>query len=132
MQKKLTGRIASDRIKMQSTPTLLPGAVERFMAFDHCAGIISDAMYELQIPSQVFGASVLRPSVLGLCRYWSSARRRQSPSSSSAKQSMAELRCEGSFHRRVATLLCSRRRLTAEASEENQDTWRTRGCCDCS
>jgi 4-hydroxy-4-methyl-2-oxoglutarate aldolase len=63
--KKLTGRFTPDRIKMQSTPKPPPGAVARFTALGDCAGIISDATDELQIPSGVIGASVLRTTMPG-------------------------------------------------------------------
>jgi len=50
---------------MQSTPKPPPGAVARFTVLGDCAGIISDAMDELQIPSGVIGASVLRTTMPG-------------------------------------------------------------------
>ena len=65
VDKKLTGRIAADRIRMQSTPKPPSGAVERFLALGDCSGIISDVMDELGIPSGVIGASVLRPTIPG-------------------------------------------------------------------
>jgi 4-hydroxy-4-methyl-2-oxoglutarate aldolase len=64
-QKILTGRIAADSIKIQSTPKPPQGAVERFMALGGCTGIVSDVMDEMQIPSSVIGASVLRPTIPG-------------------------------------------------------------------
>ena len=64
-QKELTGRISADDIRMQSTPKPPPGAVERFLALGDCTGIISDVLDELQIPSGVIGASVLRPTIPG-------------------------------------------------------------------
>src|SRR5581483_8160101 len=63
--KTLTGRIAADRIRMQSTPKPPPGAVERFLKLGDCTGIISDAMDELQIPAGVVGASLLKPTIAG-------------------------------------------------------------------
>lgn len=63
--KRLTGRIAADRIRMQSTPKPPEGAVERFLALGDCTGIISDAMDDLSIPSGVIGASVLKPTMVG-------------------------------------------------------------------
>jgi regulator of RNase E activity RraA len=63
--KKLTGRIAADRIRMQSTPKPPKGAVERFLALGDCTGLVSDAMDELGIPAGVIGASVLRPTMPG-------------------------------------------------------------------
>ncbi|MEX2036312.1 MAG: RraA family protein [Xanthobacteraceae bacterium] len=63
--KKLTGRIAADRIRMTSTPKPPAGAVERFLALGDCTGIISDVMDELGIASGVIGASVLKPTMPG-------------------------------------------------------------------
>src|ERR1700760_171465 len=65
VDKKLTGRIAADRIRMQSTPKPPPGAVGRFLALGDCTGVISDVMDELGIPPGVIGASVLRPTIPG-------------------------------------------------------------------
>jgi regulator of RNase E activity RraA len=63
--KRLTGRIAADRIRMQSTPKPPAGAVERFLKLGDCSGIVSDVMDELGIPAGVIGASVLRPTIAG-------------------------------------------------------------------
>ena len=63
--KKLTGRIAADRIRMQSTPKPPAGAVERFLKLGDCTGVISDVMDELGIPAGVIGASVLKPTMPG-------------------------------------------------------------------
>ena len=65
VNKKLTGRIAADRIRMQSTPKPPSGAVERFLALGDCSGIISDVMDELGIPAGVVGASTLKPTIPG-------------------------------------------------------------------
>jgi 4-hydroxy-4-methyl-2-oxoglutarate aldolase len=65
VNKKLTGRIAADRIRMQSTPKPPSGAVERFLALGDCSGIISDVMDELGIPAGIVGASTLRPTIPG-------------------------------------------------------------------
>ena len=65
VEKKLTGRIAADRIRMQSTPKPPSGAAERFLALGDCTGIISDVMDELGIPAGVVGASVLKPTMPG-------------------------------------------------------------------
>ncbi len=53
VDKKLTGRIAADRIRMQSTPKPPAGAVERFLALGECTSLISDVMDELGIPAGV-------------------------------------------------------------------------------
>jgi 4-hydroxy-4-methyl-2-oxoglutarate aldolase len=63
--KKLTGRIAADRIRMESTPKPPAGAVERFLKLGDCSGVISDVMDELGIPAGVIGASVLKPTMPG-------------------------------------------------------------------
>jgi regulator of RNase E activity RraA len=63
--KRLTGRIAADRIRVQATPKPPAGAVERFLALGDCTGIISDAMDDLGIPAGVIGASVLKPTMVG-------------------------------------------------------------------
>src|SRR3569833_3890131 len=65
VDKKLTGRIAADRIRMQSTPKPPSGAGERFLALGDCSGIVSDVMDELGIPPGVIGASVLKPTIPG-------------------------------------------------------------------
>jgi 4-hydroxy-4-methyl-2-oxoglutarate aldolase len=63
--KKLTGRIAAERIKMQSTPKPPAGAVERFLALGECTSLISDVMDELGVPEGVIGATVLKPTLPG-------------------------------------------------------------------
>jgi len=65
VDKKLTGRIAADRIRMQSTPKPPLGTVERFLALGDCSGIISDVMDELGIPAGIVGASTLKPTMPG-------------------------------------------------------------------
>src|SRR5271170_4570146 len=63
--KRLTGRIAPDRIRLMATPPPPAGAVERFRAIGDPTGVISDAMDELGVPAGVIGASVLRPTIAG-------------------------------------------------------------------
>ena len=63
--KKLTGRIAAEHIKMMSVPRPPQGTVERFKALGDATGIISDSMDELGIPGGVIGATVLRPTMPG-------------------------------------------------------------------
>jgi 4-hydroxy-4-methyl-2-oxoglutarate aldolase len=62
-EKRLTGRIAADRIKLMSVPRPPQGAVDRLRAIGDPTGVISDAMDELGVPSGVIGASVLRPTI---------------------------------------------------------------------
>src|SRR5580693_8509951 len=64
-EKKLTGRIAADRVRMQSTPKPPDGAVGRFIALGECSSLISDVMDELGIPEGAIGASVLKPTLPG-------------------------------------------------------------------
>jgi len=64
-EKKLTGRIAAARIRMQSTPKPPAGAVERFLALGECTSLISDVMDELGVPEGVIGATVLKPTLPG-------------------------------------------------------------------
>jgi 4-hydroxy-4-methyl-2-oxoglutarate aldolase len=63
--KRLTGRIAAERIKLMSTPKPPAGAVERFKAISDPSGVISDVMDELGVPAGVIGASVLKPTIPG-------------------------------------------------------------------
>jgi regulator of RNase E activity RraA len=63
--KRLTGRIAADRIKLMNVPKLPAGAVERFSAIKDPSGVISDAMDELGVPHGVIGAGVLKPTIAG-------------------------------------------------------------------
>ena len=65
VDKKLTGRIAPDRIRMMTVPRPPQGVVERFMALGDPSGVVSDAMDELGVPPGVIGASVLRPTLPG-------------------------------------------------------------------
>src|SRR5262245_19707473 len=63
--KKLTGRIAADRIRMTSTPKPPASAVERFLALGECTSLISDVMDDLGVPEGAIGASTLRPTLPG-------------------------------------------------------------------
>jgi len=63
--KRLTGRIAAERIRLMSVPQPPAGAAERFIALGDPTGIISDTMDELGIAHGVIGASVLRPTIPG-------------------------------------------------------------------
>jgi regulator of RNase E activity RraA len=64
-EKRLTGRIAAEHIRLMAAPRPPQGAVERFKALGDPTGIISDTMDELGIPCGVIGASVLRPTIPG-------------------------------------------------------------------
>ena len=65
MEKRLTGRIAPERIGLLHIPRPPQGAVERFLAIGDPTGLVSDAMDELGIPPGVIGASVLKPTIPG-------------------------------------------------------------------
>lgn len=62
--KKLTGKIAADRIRHMQVPRPAPGLVEGFLALGDCTGVVSDVMDELGIVG-VVGASTLRPTLAG-------------------------------------------------------------------
>ena len=63
--KRLTGRIAAEHIKLMAVPRLPAGVVDRLLALGDASGLVSDTMDELGIPCGVIGASVLRPSIPG-------------------------------------------------------------------
>jgi 4-hydroxy-4-methyl-2-oxoglutarate aldolase len=63
--KRLTGRIAAENIKLMAVPRPPQGAIERLIALGDATGIISDTMDELGIPCGVIGASVLKPTIPG-------------------------------------------------------------------
>ena len=63
--KKLTGRIAADRIRLMRVPQPPAGAVERLRTIGDPTGVISDSMDELGVPHGVIGASVLKPTIPG-------------------------------------------------------------------
>ena len=63
--KRLTGRIAAERIRMMSVPAPPAGVVERFKAIADPSGVVSDAMDELGVPAGVIGAHILKPTIPG-------------------------------------------------------------------
>jgi 4-hydroxy-4-methyl-2-oxoglutarate aldolase len=65
MEKRLTGRIAPERIRLMTTPRPPDGAVERFLAIGDPSGLVSDAMDELGIAFGAISASVLKPTIPG-------------------------------------------------------------------
>jgi regulator of RNase E activity RraA len=65
MEKRLTGRIAPERIRLLKTPRPPEGAIERFLEIGDPTGLTSDAMDELGIALGVVGASVLKPTIPG-------------------------------------------------------------------
>ena len=65
MEKRLTGRIAPERIRLLKTPRPPDGTVERFLAIGDPTGLTADAMDELGIAPGAIGASVLKPTIPG-------------------------------------------------------------------
>jgi regulator of RNase E activity RraA len=65
-EKKLTGKIARERIKVLETPRPPAGIVEGFRALGDASGIVSDVMDELGITG-VIGASLLKTTIPGSC-----------------------------------------------------------------
>ena len=63
-EKKLTGKIARERILMMETPRAPDGIIECFQALGDATGIVSDVMDELGITG-VISASVLKPTIAG-------------------------------------------------------------------
>src|SRR5499427_10482325 len=64
-EKRLTGRIARENIKLMQVPRPPQGVVEGFLALGDATGIVSDVMDELGIPCGVVGAHILRPTIPG-------------------------------------------------------------------
>ena len=56
-EKRLTGRIARENIRLMQVPRPPQGVIEGFLALGDCSGIVSDVMDELGIPAGVVGAS---------------------------------------------------------------------------
>ena len=61
-EKRLTGKILRERIKLLEVPRPPDGLVERFRALGDASGVVSDILDELGIAG-VVGASTLRPTV---------------------------------------------------------------------
>ena len=64
-EKRLTGRIARENIKLMQMPRPPQGVIEGFRALGDATGIVSDVMDELGIPCGVVGAHILRPTIPG-------------------------------------------------------------------
>lgn len=65
-EKKLTGKIARERIVMMEVPRPPKGVIEGFKSLGDASGIVSDVMDELGITG-VIGASILKPTIPGSC-----------------------------------------------------------------
>ena len=63
-EKKLTGKIARERIRLMETPRPLEGIIEGYRALGDASGIISDVMDELGVTG-IVGAAVLKPTIAG-------------------------------------------------------------------
>ena len=63
-EKKLTGKIARERIRLMATPRPPEDIIDGFRALGDASGIVSDVMDELGITG-VIGASVLKPTIPG-------------------------------------------------------------------
>ena len=63
-EKKLTGKIARERIRLMATPRPPEGIIDGYRALGDASGIVSDVMDELGITG-VIGASVLKPTIPG-------------------------------------------------------------------
>src|ERR1044072_1118592 len=64
-EKRLTGRIARENIKLMQVPRPPQGVIEGFRALSDATGIVYDVMDELGIPCGVVGAHILRPPIPG-------------------------------------------------------------------
>src|SRR6185503_17528319 len=62
--RKLTGKIAAERIKLYEAPRPPAGLIERFKALGDASGVLSDTLDELGITG-IVGASTLRPTIAG-------------------------------------------------------------------
>lgn len=62
--RKLTGKIAEERIRMMEVPRPPQGLIEGFRSLGDATGIVSDVMDELGITG-VIGASILKPTIPG-------------------------------------------------------------------
>jgi 4-hydroxy-4-methyl-2-oxoglutarate aldolase len=65
-ERKLTGKISPERIRLYETPRPPEGIIERFQALGDASGVVSDVMDELGITG-VVAASTLRPTMSGAC-----------------------------------------------------------------
>jgi regulator of RNase E activity RraA len=63
-ERKLTGKISPDRIRLMEAPRPPAGIIEGFRELGDASGIVSDVMDELGITG-VIGASVLKPTIAG-------------------------------------------------------------------
>jgi regulator of RNase E activity RraA len=65
-ERKLTGKIARERIRLMQAPRPPAGLIEQYKALGHASGVVSDIMDELGITG-VVAASVLKPTIANTC-----------------------------------------------------------------
>ena len=65
-EKKLTGKIARDRIHLMETPRPPAGLIDGFKSLGDATGIVSDVMDQLGITGAI-AASVIKPTIIGAC-----------------------------------------------------------------
>ena len=65
-EKKLTGKIARDRIHLMETPRPPAGLIDGFKSLGDATGIVSDVMDQLGITGAI-AASVIKPTITGAC-----------------------------------------------------------------
>ncbi len=63
-EKKLTGKIARERIRLMEVPRPEPGLIDGFRSLGDASGVVSDILDELGITGAI-AASVLRPTLVG-------------------------------------------------------------------
>lgn len=66
MDRKLTGKIARERIRSMEVPRPAEGIIDGYRALGQASGLLSDVMDELGITG-VVAASVLKPTLPGSC-----------------------------------------------------------------
>ncbi len=64
-ERRLTGRIAAERIRLFKVPSPPAGTVEGFLALGDASGVVSDVLDELGLGTSAVGASDLRPTLPG-------------------------------------------------------------------
>lgn len=64
--KKLTGKIARERIRLMETPPAPEGIIDGFQRLGDASGIVSDVIDELGMTG-VLAASLLKPTISGSC-----------------------------------------------------------------
>jgi hypothetical protein len=97
-EKRLTGRIARENIRLMQVPRPPQGVIEGFRALGDATGIVSDVMDELGIPCGVVGAHILRPTIPRLMHRRAGAHRAQRAAAHRSARRRAQ---QGEPHGRV-------------------------------